>query len=79
MDWRESMTGVRIVGIGGTLRAESTSEQALKYAVNAAAELGAETELIVATELDLPMYAPGRQLPAAAPCGCWTRSVARTA
>jgi FMN reductase len=54
---------VRIVGIGGTLRAGSTSEQALRYAVNVAAELGAETELIVATELDLPMYSPGGQGP----------------
>lgn len=54
---------VRIVGIGGALRAGSTSEQVLRYAVNVAAELGAETELIVATELDLPMYSPGRQQP----------------
>ena len=57
------MTGVRIVGIGGALRAGSTSEQVLRYAVDVAADLGAETELIVATELDLPMYAPGRQQP----------------
>jgi FMN reductase len=58
------MTGkVRIVGIGGALRAGSTSEQVLRYALNVAAGLGAETDLIVATELDLPMYSPGQQQP----------------
>lgn len=57
------MTGVRIVGIGGALRPGSTSERVLRHAVRAAAELGAETDLIVAAELDLPMYEPGRQQP----------------
>ena len=57
------MTGVRILGIGGALRAGSTSEQVLRYAIDVAAELGAETEVIAATELDLPMYSPGGRQP----------------
>ena len=47
-----------IVGIGGTTRANSSTEKALKVALNAAAALGAETVLLGADALDLPMYAP---------------------
>jgi FMN reductase len=47
-----------IVGIGGTTRADSSTERALKVALRAAEALGAETLLLGADALDLPMYAP---------------------
>lgn len=47
-----------IVGIGGTTRANSSTEKALKVALRAAEALGAETKLLGAEALDLPMYAP---------------------
>lgn len=50
----------RVLGIGGTLRAGSSSEQALRHALAAAEANGATTELITAVELDLPMYDPDR-------------------
>ena len=50
----------RVLGLGGTLRAWSSSEKALRYALDAAAERGASTRLITAAELDLPMYDPDR-------------------
>jgi FMN reductase len=48
-----------IVGIGGTTRENSTSERALRLALDAVATLGARTEAFCAHDLDLPMYAPG--------------------
>jgi len=45
---------VRIVGIGGSLRAGSYSQQALKIAVQKAAALGAEVEIIDLRSLHLP-------------------------
>ncbi|WP_329454810.1 NADPH-dependent FMN reductase [Streptomyces sp. NBC_01497] len=48
-----------VLGIGGTLRPGSTSEQALHVALRAARDHGARTEVITATELELPMYDPG--------------------
>lgn len=53
---------LRVVGIGGTLREGSTSLGALKRALGAAAEAGAETELLDLRELGLPMYEPGKSL-----------------
>ncbi|SEG41275.1 FMN reductase [Saccharopolyspora kobensis] len=50
--------GPLIVGIGGTTRTGSSSERALRYALEAAAELGARTLVCAATDLDLPMYRP---------------------
>lgn len=56
-----------VVGIGGTLRAGSSSEQALRHALAGAAAAGVRTEIITARELDFPMYDPdGRALDAAA-------------
>lgn len=49
-----------IVGIGGTTRANSSTEKALKVALRAAGALGAETVLLGAEALDLPMYGPER-------------------
>jgi FMN reductase len=48
-----------ILGIGGTLRPGSSSEQALRVALAAAAACGAETEILTARDLHLPMYDPG--------------------
>lgn len=44
----------RVVGIGGTLREESTSLLALEAALRAAEEAGATTDLLDLRELDLP-------------------------
>ena len=53
---------LRVVGIGGTLRKGSTSLGALRRALTAAREAGAETELLDLRELNLPMFEPGRPL-----------------
>jgi len=53
---------LRVVGIGGTLREGSASLGALRRALGAAEEAGAETELLDLRELGLPMYEPGRPL-----------------
>ena len=53
---------MRVVGIGGTLREGSTSIGALRRALEAAGEAGAETRLLDLRVLDLPMYEPGRPL-----------------
>jgi FMN reductase len=47
-----------IVAIGGTLRANSSTERALRFTLAAAEKLGAKTTLISGSDLDLPMYAP---------------------
>lgn len=48
-----------ILGIGGTMRAGSTSEQALTFCLAAARALGAETAMLSGADLDLPMYGKG--------------------
>src|SRR5215210_1437374 len=53
---------IRVVGVGGTLRGGSASLGALKRALEAAGEAGAETELLDLRRLGLPMYEPGRAL-----------------
>ena len=57
---------VRIVGVGGSMRAESTSRAALAAALDGAAASGADTELISVRDLDLPLYTPEHATPAAA-------------
>lgn len=47
-----------IVGIGGTTRAGSSTEMALRTALAAAERMGARTRAVVGPELDLPMYDP---------------------
>jgi FMN reductase len=47
-----------IVGLGGTNRPGSSTEKALKVSLHATAELGAETLLLGADDLQLPMYTP---------------------
>ncbi|MFV3077036.1 NADPH-dependent FMN reductase [Niveispirillum fermenti] len=47
-----------ILGLGGTTRAFSSSEMALRMALAEAERLGAETVLLSGPELVLPLYAP---------------------
>jgi FMN reductase len=49
-----------IVGIGGTTRERSSSERAVRLALDAAEARGARVHMIPAVELELPMYAPER-------------------
>jgi FMN reductase len=47
-----------VVGIGGTVRSHSTSETAIRVALDGAEAAGARTELFAAQDLDLPFYDP---------------------
>lgn len=47
-----------IVGIGGTLRSPSSSENALRLALSAAEQCGAEVVLFSGRALELPLYNP---------------------
>jgi FMN reductase len=47
-----------IVGIGGASRENSVTERALRYALAAAEEYGATTQLFTHDQLDVPRYAP---------------------
>jgi FMN reductase len=49
-----------IVGLGGTLRDGSSSEQALKIALAHAASMGCNTQLLAGPDLLLSHYDPGR-------------------
>ncbi|GAB1514981.1 NADPH-dependent FMN reductase [Actinophytocola sp. KF-1] len=49
---------VSVVGIGGSLRADSQSERALRIALDGAERAGAKTTVITGTELVLPFYDP---------------------
>lgn len=49
---------IRVIGLGGTYRPHSSTELALRIALDAAKSLGAEIELFGAEALDLPMYRP---------------------
>lgn len=53
----ESVT-VSVVGIGGSLRADSQSERALRVALAGAAEAGAKTTILSGADLVLPFYDP---------------------
>lgn len=50
-----------IVGVGGTLRDGSTSEQALKVALSVAAEMGCATRLFAGDAINLPPYDPSER------------------
>ena len=51
---------VRIVALGGTTRAGSSTEKALRLALAAAQAEGAQTRLFTGSDIDFPMYAPER-------------------
>jgi FMN reductase len=48
-----------IVAVGGTLRANSSTEKAMRHVLAAAQRAGARTRLISGSSLQLPMYEPG--------------------
>ena len=48
-----------VVGLGGTTRPGSSSERALRAALDACERLGAATVLFAADDLAFPIYAPG--------------------
>ena len=54
---------VRIVGLGGSLRAESTSRAALQTALDGAAANGADVQLIWLRDLGLPLDTAEHGLP----------------
>jgi len=54
-----SATSPLVVGIGGTMRAGSTSEQVLRLALAAVERAGAETQLFAGAALNFPVYEPG--------------------
>jgi NAD(P)H-dependent FMN reductase len=61
---------VRVVGLGGSLRAESTSRTALQTAPDGVLAAGAEPRMIWVRDLDLPLYTrngPCRQRPVSLP------------
>src|ERR1700674_5059426 len=49
---------LRIAGLGGSLRPESSSLAALKVPLEGASAAGATTDLLDLRSLDLPMYDP---------------------
>ncbi len=53
---------MKVAGIGGTLREGSTSLGALRRALAASEDAGAEVELLELAELKLPMYEPQKPL-----------------
>ena len=53
---------IRVVGLGGTLRENSTSLWALQHALESARAEGATTQLVDVRRLDLPMYQPDWEL-----------------
>jgi FMN reductase len=55
-----------IVALGGTTRAGSSTERALALCLREIVARGGETLLISGRDLELPHYAPGARLPAAA-------------
>lgn len=54
---------VRVVGLGGSLRAASTSLTALKAALDGATAAGAGVQLIWVRDLSLPLYTADTRLP----------------
>jgi FMN reductase len=57
---------IRVVGLGGSLRAESTSRTALQTALEGAAAKGADTRLLWVRDLDLPPYTAEHAISSAA-------------
>jgi FMN reductase len=47
-----------VVGLGGTLRADSSTERALRYCLDSVEHRGGRTRFFSGPDLDLPMYAP---------------------
>jgi FMN reductase len=52
------MSAPYIIAVGGTIRANSSTEKAMRHVLKAAAHLGARTKLISGAALQLPLYQP---------------------
>jgi FMN reductase len=48
--------GPLIVGLGGTLRSNSSTERALRHCLAAVAQQGGRTKMLCGSDIDLPMY-----------------------
>jgi FMN reductase len=57
---------VRVIGLGGSLRAGSTSRSALQAGLDGALSAGAQSSLMWVRDLDLPMYTAERSTPRSA-------------
>jgi len=57
------MKNMFIVGIGGTLRENSSSERALRFCIERAAAGGARTAVFSGEDLRAPLFEPGQPLP----------------
>jgi FMN reductase len=55
---------VTVIGLGGSLRAASTSRSALQTALTGSAAAGADTRLMWIRDLALPVYVPDQSIPA---------------
>ena len=55
-----------VIGLGGSLRAASTSRAALQVALDGAAAAGAATRLLWVRDLDLPLYTAEHSIPRSA-------------
>jgi FMN reductase len=55
------MNSPYIVAVGGTLRANSSTERAMRHVLAAAQNAGARTKLISGAALQLPLYQPDNQ------------------
>jgi FMN reductase len=47
-----------VVGLGGTLRANSSTERALRYCLASVEQQGGRTKLFCGADIELPMYVP---------------------
>jgi FMN reductase len=50
--------GPLVVGLGGTLRANSSTERALRYCLSSVERQGGRTKRFCGRDIELPMYAP---------------------
>jgi FMN reductase len=57
---------ISVLGLGGSLRAASTSRSALEAALDGAAASGADVQLLWLRDLDLPLYSAEHAPPSAA-------------
>ncbi len=78
-DGRQGSSPVRVLGIGGSMRAGSLSLIALEAALRLAAEAGATTRLADVRMLDLPVYRSDRQLADYPPSLSWLLAEVRAA
>lgn len=47
-----------VVGLGGTLRAQSSTERAVRYCLESVRRQGGEVRMFAGPDLNLPMYEP---------------------